>query len=448
MSQAHGRYSGSRDKGARQPHQPSKKTTSHRQNKPYVKTPPTRDPAQTASIFKTRSFKLLVDAVGAENIALGLDSNLTRVAELLNGERFTPETAFHIETTLGLPDGFFDQPNPVLTPEIVTRLKSPLDFIHANVEPEVAYEEILRPAPVTKIDHHPIPSDRLPKESEMPKKTSGGSPMAGAKNKATAAKPATATQPKSAPSKVNASSKPGLQQSLPLNDAAAMETIRRNNLHVLTTPKGSKVRLAKVMEISDSNMANRLYGQKRMDDAEANRFTERLGLPAGWLDVPRSVADIPEPVSELLAPASRRQASAQQEQPPAAELKTTAAKKPSSTKPQAAGVRHAPSQNPTDTSVAAETNAVIAQQDQELPAAAQPVIAQPVDNDVSFSDVRQQIAPVTMEPRRLASATSLDDLQGIEPIAEALIKTLAGKARTGRLDEMKALELLRQAVLL
>jgi hypothetical protein len=72
----------------------------------------------------------LEDAVGAENIALGLDSNLTRVAELVNGERFTPETAFHIETTLGLPDGFFDQPNPVLTPEIIARLRSPLDFIH------------------------------------------------------------------------------------------------------------------------------------------------------------------------------------------------------------------------------------------------------------------------------------------------------------------------------
>jgi hypothetical protein len=50
--------------------------------------------------------------------------------------------------------------------------------------------------------------------------------------------------------------------------------------------------------------------------------------------------------------------------------------------------------------------------------------------------------------RSFTSATSLDDLEGIEPIAEALIKTLAGKARTGRLDELKALELLRQAVLL
>src|ERR1700692_73438 len=148
MSQAHGRYSGSRDKGQRQSRQPSK-ATSHQQKKPFVKAPPTRDPAQTASIFKTRSFKWLVDVVGAENIALGLDSNLARVAELVNGERFTPETAFHIETTLGLPDGFFDQPNPVLTSETIARLKSPLDFIHTNAEPELAYPTTPAPARAT-----------------------------------------------------------------------------------------------------------------------------------------------------------------------------------------------------------------------------------------------------------------------------------------------------------
>ena len=449
MSQAHGRYSGSRDNGQRQSRQPSK-TTSHRQNKPYVKAPPTRDPAHTASIFKTRSFKLLVDAVGAENIALGLDSNLTRVAELVNGERFTPETAFHIETTLGLPDGFFDQPNPVLTPEIIGRLRSPLDFIHVNAEPESTYEQVLKPAPVTQANHPATLTDRLPREPEMPKKTNGGSPRAVAKTNTTAAKPATATPLKSAPAKVKASSKSGAQQTLPLNDIAALENIRRANLHVLTSRKGSKVRLGAVMEISDSNMANRFYGQKRMNDAEANRFTERLGLPTGWLDFPRSVTDIPESVSDLLVPPSRHHASAQQELPPTIEPKATAAKKP-------AGARLA---LPSDadgtggsTSVAAEMNSVMGQRDRAIPSAAVPAIRKPVDNDVSFSAARQQFAPasvaqVVTEPRRHTSATSLEDLLGIEPIAEALIKTLAGKARTGRLDEMKALELLQQAILL
>jgi hypothetical protein len=48
--------------------------------------------------------------------------------------------------------------------------------------------------------------------------------------------------------------------------------------------------------------------------------------------------------------------------------------------------------------------------------------------------------------RTFTSVTSLENLDGIEPIAEALIKTLAGKARIGRLDQLKALELLQQAV--
>jgi hypothetical protein len=457
MSQAHGRYSGSRDKDQRQPRQPSK-TTSHRQNKPYVKAPPARDPAQTASIFKTHSFKLLVDAVGAENIALGLDSNLTRVAELVNGERFTPETAFHMETTLGLPHGFFDQPNPVLTPEIIARLRSPLDFIHANVEPEGLYDDVLEPAPVTQVNHYPTPATRLPPEPEMPKKTSGGPPRAVAKSNTPApAKPATATAPQPTPAKVKASSQSEPQQSLALNDAATVENIRRTNLYVLTSLKGSKVRLGAVMEISDSNMANRFYGQKRMDDVEANRFTERLGLPTGWLDVPRSVTDIPESVSDLLVPPPRRHASDQQKLSPAIEPKATAAKKPAGTKAKTAGARLAPLPHADGTGgrtdVAAETNAVMGQQDQAVPSTAESAIRQPVDNDVSFSAARQQFAPASVtqvitEPRRLTTPTSLDHLLDIAPIAEALIKTLAGKARTGRLDEVKALELLQRAVLL
>jgi hypothetical protein len=33
------------------------------------------------------------------------------------------------EAMLGLPHGFFDQPHPALTPETISRLKAPLDFV-------------------------------------------------------------------------------------------------------------------------------------------------------------------------------------------------------------------------------------------------------------------------------------------------------------------------------
>ncbi len=69
---------------------------------------------------------------------------MTRVAELMKGKRFTPETAFHMETTLGLPHGFFDQPNPALADETIARLKSLLDFVQIDEGFDAGYEALAR----------------------------------------------------------------------------------------------------------------------------------------------------------------------------------------------------------------------------------------------------------------------------------------------------------------
>jgi hypothetical protein len=188
-----------------------------------------------------------------------------------------------------------------------------------------------------------------------------------------------------------------------------------------------------------------------MDDAEANRFTERLGLPAAWLDIPRSVSDIPESVSALLDPLSGRPASDQQDLSAAIRPEAAVARKFAGKKAKTASDRHAQPSEPDHASDAAVTKAVVEQLDPVLAPTSDLAIRQTVDNDVPPSASDQQPAPASVaeviaEPRRSASVTSLDDLIGIEPIAEALIKTLAGKARTGRLDETKALELLRQIV--
>nr|WP_233471035.1 hypothetical protein [Paraburkholderia caribensis] len=137
------------------------------------------------------------------------------MAELMKGKRFTPETAFHMETTLGLPHGFFDQPNPALADETIARLKSPLDFVQIDEGFDAGYEALAR--------------------------------------------------------------------------ASA----------------------------SGFDIADRPNGKKRMDSVEASRFTERLGLPVGWLDNPRTEGEIPESVSDMLAPAPRGRASVQQHEPPA-----------------------------------------------------------------------------------------------------------------------------------
>ncbi|MFP3647277.1 hypothetical protein [Paraburkholderia sp. SIMBA_054] len=461
MSQARGRYAGSRDGGQHHPRHESK-APPNRQRPPYVKAPP-RDAAQTASIFKTRSFQFLVDAVGAENIAIALESNMTRVAELMKGERFTPETAFHMETTLGLPHGFFDQPNPALAPETIA-LKSPLDFIQIDDGPDVE-SEALEPASALNVDQQPVPEDSLSEEAQMPKKVAGGSPRAVRNSRSEMAEqPEPRASLNASPSKDKASPETPQQQPLALSDSAEVENIRRANLHLLTSRNGSKVRLGVVMEMSGFNIADRLHGKKRMDSVEANRFTERLGLPVGWLDTPRSEAEIPESVSRMLTPAARGRISVQRHEPHAAATKNDGAPgKLAAAKARTgrarAGVRDDPeSPSPVSADAAAEQETIVVSPQVHVNDFTDDLAGRPPEESngeaPAGTPATDESLPAPAVPQRnpvplpFASVTSLDNLHGIEPIAEALIKTLAGKARTGRLDELKALELLQQAVLL
>ncbi|MBN3760843.1 hypothetical protein [Burkholderia sp. Ac-20365] len=463
MSQPRGRYAGSRRNGPRQLHH-EKTSPPQRQSSPYVKAP-AKDAAQTASIFKTRSFQFLIDAVGAENIAIALESNMARVAELMKGERFTPETAFHMETTLGLPHGFFDQPNPALADETIARLKSPLDFVQIDEGPDTA-SEVPEPTVARTVDDEAVPEVSVSEEVQMPKKITAGSPRTVKNSQSGAARQPKVRAPLKATSAKNkVSPKMPQQQPLALSDSAELETIRRTNLHLLTSRNGSKVRLGVVMEMSAFNIADRLHGKKRMDSAEANRFAARLGLPVGWLDIPRTEAEIPESVSRMLAPAPRGRAAVKQDEPlapaahndvqakPAGEAVRTRRKRAT-----AVGGSAQPSPAPADDAEVKETAIVSAQarvndfsDDAAGRTLADSHAAAPTSPGARPESMPELLPASGAPPQNAAllpvsSVTSLDTLHGIAPIAEALIKTLAGKARTGRLDELKALELLQQAI--
>ncbi|BBQ02440.1 hypothetical protein BSFA1_75680 (plasmid) [Burkholderia sp. SFA1] len=306
MSQTRGRNAGYREKAnSRQPHHVSKPNFSSGTRTSSQS--PSKEPAATASIIKTRSFQFLVNTVGAENIALALDSTLSRVAELTKGERFTPETAFHMETTLGLPHGFFDQPYPALSSELIARLKSPLEFVRTDDEldddvktqrvPTSAQAPAPAPASVVPVTPEQLfVADGSSEDAKMPYQKAKD-PRGSAKGGRSQA----AQQTSKAKTKAVASRRGSIEaaspQQLSLDDDATVQGVRRANLHVLTARNGSKAKLGLVMGMTGSNMAHRLHGKKRMDEAEANRFTERLGLPTGWLDQPRSAADVPESVS-------------------------------------------------------------------------------------------------------------------------------------------------------
>ncbi|WP_074771398.1 hypothetical protein [Paraburkholderia fungorum] len=176
-------------------------------------------------------------------------------------------------------------------------------------------------------------------------------------------------------------------------------------------------------------------------------------MPTGWLDVPRLVTDVPESVSALLDPPSGRLASSQQEPLAAITPEKAVAGKSGNRKATTTSDRRALSSEAKQDKVTTVTEQVVEQQNQARAARSDLAIPQPADNDAPTPASQPQPAPasfteIVAEPRRSAPVTSLDDLVGIAPIAEALIKTLAGKARTGRLDEVKALALLQQIVTL
>jgi hypothetical protein len=217
------------------------------------------------------------------------------------------------------------------------------------------------------------------------------------------------------------------------------------------------------MEMSGFNIADRLHGKKRMDSVEANRFTERLGLPPGWLDTPRSEAEIPESVSRMLTPAARGRVSAQQHEPLATatnddRVQETLADGKVRTRPERATALD-DSDRPSSVSADAEDKETIivspqarvndfsddlaSRSPEESDGEGAAATLSPPESLPASATPQQNPAPLPF-----ASVTSLDNLHGIAPVAEALIKTLAGKARARRLDELKALELLQQAVLL
>jgi hypothetical protein len=412
------------------------------QKKHYGKPAQSKDPAQTASIFKTRAFKVLVDAVGAENVALGLDSNLVRIAELVSGERFTSETAFHMETTLGLPDGFFDHPNPALPPDVIARLRAPLE----NRPPDSVFDDPVEPLPSHKsADHkkHPVLSEAVTaKDVDMPRKTSTAPAPASKKGNVIAPKDAGASAKTTQSKGVSRAAKAAQQQSLELASTLSVPEVRQANLHILTARNGSKALLSRMLNLSQSNMAHRLHGKKRLDDVEAKRFTDVLELPAGWLDTPRQTDDVPDHVNELLAPTSRKRKSA-----------TPVA---TNYKPQAAVAKHLVNETstvpqPQTVSVPEQDVASNPMENVTTVANAANLFNKPVDavdgtnQNNQSSNTGKDLAD---EALSISVVSDLAHLRGIPPIAEALLKTIAAKARTGLLNEHKALELLQQMILL
>jgi hypothetical protein len=322
--------------------------------------------------------------------------------------------AYHIENTLGLQSGFIDQVNPQLTAEDILRLNSP------QVEPK--HEELSVPipvpvpqkAPVTTVSSQaPLSSTTL--ETSMPKKA-----------------PTPAQQEIATPTAAVAALSPEEQ----------LREIRRSNLQLLTTRPGTKTQLGRLTGLSAANVSHRLHGNKIFDYETSLFFGETLGLPQGWFETPQSEETIPADTMQMLLDKSSQAMPSQVNAKPVVRRKAVSAP--------AAAI-------PTGLAPTRAAQATLSLSGAALGRTAAPVVA-PVVAPATVARVEPApVARVAPAPapapvaeaspvvRAAAPAPKFAPTGKLGPIVEALMQTLALKAKDGKLTEERALQMLVDA---
>lgn len=79
-----------------------------------------------------------------------------------------------------------------------------------------------------------------------------------------------------------------------------IDELRRQNLSMLTSRRGTKLRLAQLAATSGSRISLMTSGRKPVSEPFAIRIEDGLSLPRRWLDVPHTVQEVPNSVWELL----------------------------------------------------------------------------------------------------------------------------------------------------
>lgn len=463
-------------------HHGAVKTDEPRSFRPQKSTAPQ---LPVASVLRIRNFKALAEVGGVENLALALNMVMPRVTELLSGVNFTDETAYHIETTLGLANGFMDQVNPRLAPANVARLSAPLEVIgEAEQDPAPVLLSTTSPAPeatavsgatamaatstaprpraraktaspvapavkalptpvtiqTTLVSSTPSSKPRPVKDPVMPKKP--------VKSQQSPAPSAPSAPPVAAVDAVDA-----VQGTVQAADV--LREIRRNNLHLLTKEPGAKSELARLTGLSPANISHRLHGNKHFDDDTVQFFSKKLGLSDDWFNTAHEDGEVPPEVRTRL----KEKTPAETPPPRPAPVKVFsgtistglgAARRtedgiaaPYANNPPA-GPRIAPPQAPVRKVLARSAPETIARRGHPKSAEARMSAPPEQQSELALMDAPPTVTSTPIRPSPVVEAVQSGSALGA--IAEALIKTLAAKSRQGRLSEEAALKLLTDAM--
>lgn len=436
---------------------PSRGSSSHRRSRDHQGPRPERkfgnqpSPApkpQLASALRLKNFRHLLEVAGEENLSLALDFSPHRVRELAEGLNFTDETTFHLETTLGLV-GYLDQINPQLSENELTRLKNPLGSAVPDASrgeaPAVSLPVSVPPIEASGVTEVPsTPSSTVavapPPPVELPSEPSPAPSVQKEIPVAQVASKARSSAKKAARTVATSAAAPASLEKL--------REIRRLNLVLVTRAPGAKSKLAALVGLTPAGISHRLHGHQHVDDGDAAQFAKALRLPDGWFDAPRSEADLPSNVLGKLA--SDRPVSAGR--PPNIPTETPRIRKRSRAgtttqvlSPQGEAVAAETAQGALTPSMQMPSADAVPSLKNALPAAA-PLSAPPPRRE-SAMPIAQAVSEPAAATLRMGSPIE-EDFEELGPVAVALVKTIAMKARQGRLTEERALKILTEAMAL
>lgn len=300
------------------------------------------DRGPQASPVRIENFQKLLHSSGsASNLAIILGLGLGRVQELSEGFGFSTETAFHIETELGLPSGWLDRPYASLPPNVSLERKRELStdtnadqgFAASSeasignstiqeVERDLAEVSSAQPANGTAGEASHSEPASMPTPASLPASTTASRTfqlsLVGTTNPAgqpaaapvapslsftpKAVGPAPLPRVESSPASELAHT---LRQSSPqenvstsmnprIKEQPALLEVRRLNAHVLMDFPGGKTGVGKLIGKSPANISHILYGKKLFTAELAREFEAALNLPDGWFDSPRANIDVPK----------------------------------------------------------------------------------------------------------------------------------------------------------
>ncbi|MDO8416331.1 MAG: helix-turn-helix transcriptional regulator [Agitococcus sp.] len=336
---------------------------------------------------------------------------------MLEGLNFSNETTFHVESTLGLVSGYLDQVNPVVSSVVAERLNAPLAAFNQEADIEPEYSSTFTPVKEFAVPTNPT-NIAVAERTASPSKKSGVSLPVSAS--ASIKLGATLITPK----KPQVITPPSLTTD---EQEVMLRSIRRNNLMLLTQGIGAKTQLARLTGLSPANISHRLHGNKHFDKDTADLFADKLQLSVGWLEVPHELADIPAAAQQLLALTAPSPVAV--EKPKKAKISATPSNFGRSAELIPVG-RTALSVSLTGPSIIPRG-----------PALPPPSVVHNQRATVQEPIAQGQSPVVTVSPNPVT-----DSFTGLAPIAEALIKTLIGKARLGALSEEQACKILGEVM--